>query len=167
LLNKIIEPLRPTALDKLPALKFIEEKYNLKPSNAAILIFLVLLLLSPLLKTHSLLTSIICYLIPAFLSYRALESSDKEDDIRYLNYWILFSIAEMLTPFMRLFFNRFFYMIFRMAITVLLLHPLSDLSLKCYNGFLRPLLLRHEKSIDAEIDNLAQAGKKKVLEGIS
>lgn len=34
-------------------------------------------------------------------------------------------------------------MIFRMAVTLLLLHPLSDLSLKFYNNLLRPFLLKH------------------------
>jgi hypothetical protein len=58
-------------------------------------------------------------------------------------------------------------MIFRMAVTVLLLHPLSDLSLKIYNGFVRPFLLRHEGEIDSELDNLAKKGKKRVLEEIS
>lgn len=72
LLSKFIEPLQLTALDELPALKFIPEKYNIKASQAAILLFILLLLLSPVLSTHSLLTSLVCYLIPAFLSYRAL-----------------------------------------------------------------------------------------------
>lgn len=148
LLNKIVEPLQLSALDRLPALRFVEEKYKVKPSLAAIALFVVLLILSPVLGTHSLLTSIVCYLVPAYLSFLALESTDKEDDIRYLNYWIIFSLAEVFTPFLRFFFNKFFYMIFRMAVTVLLLHPLSDLSLKCYNGVVRPFLLRHEKTID-------------------
>lgn len=148
LLNRIIEPLQLSALDRLPALRFVEEKYKVKPSLAAIVLFVVMLFLSPLLGTHSLLTSLVCYLIPAYLSFLALESTDKEDDIRYLNYWIIFSFAEVCAPFLRLFFNRFFYMIFRMAVTLLLLHPMSDLSLKCYNGFIRPFLLRHEQKID-------------------
>lgn len=123
----------------------------MKPSLAAIGLFVVLLVLSPLLNTHSLITSIICYLIPAYLSFQALESTDKEDDIRYLNYWILFSLAEVFTPFLRLFFNKFFYMIFRIAVTFLLLHPLSNFSVKCYNNFVRPFLLRHEKQIDTKL----------------
>lgn len=148
LLNKIIEPLQLGTLDRLPALRFVEEKYKVKPSLAAIALFALLLLLSPILGMHSLLTSFVCYLIPAYLSFLALESTDKEDDIRYLNYWIIFSLAEVFTPFLRFFFNSFFYMLFRMAVTALLLHPMSDLSLKIYNGFIRPFLLRHEKKID-------------------
>jgi len=58
-------------------------------------------------------------------------------------------------------------MIFRMAVTVLLLHPLSDLSLKCYNGFVRPFLLRHENVIDTKIDEVKKEAKRKVLDEIS
>ena len=57
-------------------------------------------------------------------------------------------------------------MMFRMVITVLLLHPLSDLSLKCYNSFVRPFLLKHEKKIDDQVDDLAKKGKKIVVDGI-
>ena len=79
---------------------------------------------------------------------------------------MLFSLAELFTPLLRLFFNRFFYMVFRMAVTLLLLHPLSDLSLKFYNNLLRPFLLKHEKDIDNEVETMAEAGKKKVLDSI-
>jgi hypothetical protein len=61
----------------LPGLQFVQEKYKLKPSIVAVGLFVLLLLLSPVLGTHSLLTSVVCYLIPAYLSFRALESSDK------------------------------------------------------------------------------------------
>jgi receptor expression-enhancing protein 5/6 len=167
LVNRIIEPLQLEALDRLPALRFVEEKYKLKPSLAAVALFAVLLLLAPLLGTYSLMTSLVCYLVPAYLSFLALESSDKQDDIRYLNYWIIFSLAEVFTPFLRFFLNNFLYMLLRMAVTALLLHPLSDLSLKCYNGLVRPFLRQHEAQIDGEIDRLAKEGKKKVLEEIS
>ncbi len=70
--SKLIEPIIPTALDKLPYLKFIEEKYNYKPSTIAIFVFILLLILSPFLKTHSLLISIVCYLVPGYLSFKAL-----------------------------------------------------------------------------------------------
>jgi len=75
----------------MQSLRFVEEKYQVKPSAVLLITFVVLLMLSPLLNTHGVLISIICYLIPAYLSFVALESTDKEDDIRYLTYWIIFS----------------------------------------------------------------------------
>lgn len=65
------------ALDRMQSLHFIEEKYKVKPSVVLLGVFAALLILSPILKTHALLTSIVCYLIPAYLSFVALESTDK------------------------------------------------------------------------------------------
>jgi hypothetical protein len=79
---------------------------------------------------------------------------------------VLFSLAEVGTPLLRLFFNRFFYMVFRMAVTVVLLHPLSDLALRAYHSLLRPFLLKHEQQIDTGLDDLARNGKKKIIDGI-
>ena len=131
-----------------------------------ILILAFLILLSPFLKTYNLLTSIICYLIPAYLSFIALETTEKEDDIRYLTYWIIFSIVEVSTPLFRLFFNKFIYMIIRISITLVLLHPLSNITSLIYNNFICPLISQNEKTVDSKIDELVQEGKKKVVEGV-
>lgn len=72
LVNKFIQPLQFEALDKMPALKSLEEKYKIKPSSVLLIAFLILLVLSPILNTHNILTSIVCYLIPAYLSFIAL-----------------------------------------------------------------------------------------------
>ena len=135
----------------MQGLAFIEQKYKVKPSVLALGIFIVLLALSPILHTHSLLTSVVCYLVPGYLSFLALESKDKDDDIRYLNYWIIFSATEVFTPLLRIFFSKFFYMLVRIAITIVLLHPLSDLSLKIYNTVVRPFLVKHESTIDENL----------------
>lgn len=150
----------------MPSLKIIEEKFKVKPSVVLLILFVVLILLTPFLKTHSILTSIICYLIPAYLSFIALESIDKQDDIRYLTYWIIFSIVEVSTPFFRLFFNKFIFMIIRISITLILLHPLSNINSLIYNNIIRPFLNQHEKTVDNKIDGLAQEGKKKIVEGV-
>ena len=57
-------------------------------------------------------------------------------------------------------------MLIRIAITVALLHPMSDLSLKIYNKLVRPFLTKHEGTIDEKLDNLAKEGKKRVIEGV-
>jgi receptor expression-enhancing protein 5/6 len=93
-------------------------------------------------------TSIVCYLIPAYLSFLALESTEKEDDIRYLTYWIVFSLGEVSTPLLRLFFNKFTYMAFRVLLTVALLHPQSGLANLIYNQAVRPFLSQNEQRID-------------------
>lgn len=166
-LNKWIEPLKFQALDRMQSLQFVEERYKVKPSVVLLIAFVVMLVLSPLLNTHSLLTSIVCYLIPAYLSFLALESTDKEDDIRFLTYWIIFSIAEVSTPFLKLFFNKFTYMTFRIILTVALLHPDSPLASIIYNKAVKPFLSTHEKTIDQKLDEIREEGKNKLIEGVT
>lgn len=123
----------------------------MKPSVILLIVFVVLLALSPILKTYAILTSIVCYLIPAYLSFIALESTDKEDDIRYLTYWIVFSMGEVTTPLLKLFFNRFTYMAFRIVLTLVLLHPESGLAALIYNKAVKPFLSENEKRIDEKL----------------
>lgn len=165
-LNKFIEPLKFQPLDRMQSLKFIEEKYNIKPSLVLLGLLAAMLLLSPLLHTHAIVTSLVCYLIPAYLSFLALESVEKEDDIRYLTYWIVFSMGEVTTPLLRLFFNKFTYMTFRVLLTVALLHPESGLASLIYNKAVRPFLTENQERIDDKLDDLAQQGKKKIIEGV-
>jgi receptor expression-enhancing protein 5/6 len=144
-INSLLDTLHLSSLDGLPGLTFIQSKYGLRPSLVLVGLLGVLLALSPFFNTYSLLTSIICYLIPAYLSFLALESPDTEDDIRFLIYWIIFSFVEVGQPFVRFFLNSFIYMIFRVLLTIALLHPFSDLSLKIYNKLISPFLKKHEK----------------------
>lgn len=165
-INSILDKLRFNALDGLPGLAFIQTKYGVRPSLVLLGLLAVLFALSPLFNTYSLLASIICYLIPAYLSFLALESPDKDDDTRFLIYWIIFSLVEVGQPFVRFFLSRFIYMIFRIVLTIALLHPISDLSLKIYNKLISPFLKKHEKEIDDEINTLTEEGKKKVINTI-
>lgn len=161
-----MEPLRFQALDRIPQLQIVEEKTKLKPSYLFLIIFALLLLLSPILRTHGIMTSLVCYLVPAYLSFLALESVDKEDDIRYLTYWIVFSLAEVGTPLLRLFFNKFTYMTFRILVTLILLHPQSPAASLIYNKAVRPFLSTHEATIDEKLDELGKKGKQKIVEGV-
>lgn len=75
MIKNVLAPLQLDVLDRMPALKSIEEKYSVKPSIAVVAGFFVLLLISPLLNTYALMTSFVCYLLPAYFSFLALEST--------------------------------------------------------------------------------------------
>ena len=122
-LNKFLEPLNVAALDNLPGLKFIEEKYKLKPSLSLLAISAAMLVLTPILGVYAFTTGIFCFLVPAFLSFLALESKEKADDIKYLTYWVVFSLVEISSPIIGLLFSNFFFMLIRIVLSILLLHP--------------------------------------------
>ena len=153
-LQPFIEPLRLKALDSMPQLNIIEEKTTLKPSYALLVALAALFVLSPVLQSHYLLTSLVCYVAPAYLSFLALESADKEDDIKYLNYWVIFALTEVSTPLLKLLLNKFFYMVFRVVFTLLLLHPKINLSTVIYNSGVRPLMARGREAVDEGLTRL-------------
>jgi len=57
------------------------------------------------------------------------------------------------------------YMTIRVFITIVLLHPLSNVTGTIYNNYVRPFLSQHEQQIDQELDELAKEGKKKLIKG--
>jgi len=124
-----------------------------------LILLAVLLLLSPVIYTHGLLTSIVCYLAPAYLSFLALESIDKEDDIKYLNYWVIFALMEVSVPLLRLFLNKFFYMAFRVLFTLVLLHPMTNLSVVIYNNIVRPFMSKSSEAINDGINKISDAAQ--------
>ena len=107
-----------------------------------------------MLHSHHLVTGIVCYIAPAYLSFLALESIDKEDDIKYLNYWVIFAMTEVSTPLIKLLLNKFFYMIFRVVFTLLLLHPKTNLSVVIYGNFIRPLVAKGQVTVDEGISKI-------------
>jgi receptor expression-enhancing protein 5/6 len=166
-INSLLDKTQLSRLDSLPILHFVKNRWNIRPSLAVLAVCLILFLLSLVLNISPLLTGIVCYLIPAYLSFLALESTEKEDDIKYLTYWIIFSAAEVSTPLARLLLSKFIYMFFRIVLTIVLLHPATNFSVKIYNSFVRPFLAKHEKEIDQQIDDIGKKGKKVILEGVT
>lgn len=53
----------------------------------------------------------------------------------------------------------------RILVTVVLLHPLSNVSTTIYSNFIKPFLYENEKKIDDKLDELAKEGKKKLIDG--
>lgn len=105
-------------------------------------------------------------MVPAYLSFLALESVDKEDDVKYLTYWIIFSIAEVSTPLFKILLSSFVYSYFRIILTLLLLHPLTGFSNKIYYKLVEPFLKKHETTIDQNLSNLAKEGKERIVDGV-
>ena len=79
-------------LDSNESLAFVEEKTKLKPSVIALALILFLGIVIVISEASAFVTGIACFLIPAYFSFLALESLEKEDDKKYLTYWIIFSI---------------------------------------------------------------------------
>lgn len=169
-LDGLIKMAKLDILDKHESLAFIEEKTKIKPSIFALALIVFLLVVIVIAEASAFVIGICCFLIPGYFSFLALESWEKEDDKKYLTYWILFSITEVITPLFALILTPTVLTIIRVLITLALLHPQLNLSVRLYNEFISPVLLKHEKTIDDKLDEITQKGKEKfndvVQEGI-
>ncbi|TPX35084.1 hypothetical protein SmJEL517_g02500 [Synchytrium microbalum] len=104
----------------------------------------------------NLLTNLIGFVYPAYASFKAIESPNKEDDVQWLSYWVVFgllNVLEFFTDFL-LFWVPFYYS-FKTAFVVYLLLPQTNASLAVkgaaflYQKFIRPTLLKEQTHIDA------------------
>ena len=90
--------------------KFAAEKLKTRPRYvvAGGLVACLLLLFVPFVRVF--ITMLITFIYPAYKSFKAVESIDEKDDIRWLTYWIVFGFMhcfeEVLSPL--LFFLPFF-----------------------------------------------------------
>ena len=154
IVESIAQALKLDSLDTNESLAFVEEKTKIKPSVIALSLIVFLTLIIIVAEASALVIGISCFLIPAYFSFLALETLDQDDDKKYLTYWILFSISEVLSPLLSWAFSPTFYTIGRVLIAIGLLHPQLNLSVKLYDAYLAPLLTKHENEIDAKIDEL-------------
>lgn len=118
----------------------MEEKTKLKPSVIALSLIVFLTIVIIVAEASAFVVGVACFLIPAYFSFIALESLDKEDDKKFLTYWIIFSISEVISPIFNWIFTPTFFTIGRVLLTIVLLHPQINLSVKLYESYIAPML---------------------------
>jgi receptor expression-enhancing protein 5/6 len=87
------------------------------------------------------------FVYPAYMSFKALDTPDPQDDIQWLTYWVVFasfSIIEQTFGFITNYIPMYFYL--KIAFFVWLYHPQFKGASVLYSKVLRPLLLPYLKT---------------------
>lgn len=110
----------------------------------------------------SLLCNMIGFVYPAYYSIKALEGKNKDDDTKWLTYWVVYGVFSVAEFFADIFLSWFpFYYMGKCAFLVWCMAPTpSNGSIQIYTRIIRPIFLKHE----SKIDNIAKDLKGKATE---
>lgn len=105
-----------------------------------------------------LLSNLIGFLYPAYASIKAVESARKDDDTKWLTYWVVFSFitliefpAEIILQWIP------FYSLIKTGFFVWCFIPIQNNgSVVVYNKFIRPYFLKHQGDIDQAVNDLSK-----------
>jgi len=111
------------------------------------------------------LAAFIGFVYPAYCSIKAIESIDKDDDTKWLTYWVVYATFCLLEFFTDIFlFWIPLYQFLKVIFFIFCMAPTSwNGSLLIYHRLIKPFALKHQSRIDAAIskggDFLHEAGK--------
>ncbi|XP_066259504.1 receptor expression-enhancing protein 5 isoform X2 [Euwallacea similis] len=98
------------------------------------------------------------FLYPAYMSVHAIESHKKDDDTKWLTYWVVFALFSVVEYFADLIVGWFpLYWLTKCVFMVWLMIP-SDFngSLAIYNKIVRPYFLKHHNTIDETLNKVKE-----------
>ncbi|KAK3828354.1 MAG: TB2/DP1, HVA22 family-domain-containing protein [Benniella sp.] len=102
-----------------------------------------------------LLSNLLGWVYPAYRSFKALETPEKEDDKQWLTYWTVYGFVAILESFTDVLLYWFpFYFFLKTVFFLWLMVPSFNGAITVYNRLLRPFLLQHKGNIDSSYQNL-------------
>ncbi|KAA0183961.1 hypothetical protein HAZT_HAZT009844 [Hyalella azteca] len=101
-----------------------------------------------------LICNLIAFVYPAYRSIKALETNVKEDDTRWLTYWVVFAVFSIVEFFSDILLSWMpFYWLAKCLFLVWCYVPTSyNGSDMIYQRIIRPVFLKHQTTIDATVD---------------
>jgi len=104
----------------------------------------------------SLLCNVVCFVYPAYKSFKAVESPQGDDDTQWLTYWIVYSTFNILEYFTDLIlFWIPFYSLLKCLFLVWCMWPIPNNGASLvYSKVLRPWLLKNESKIDERLSKV-------------
>ncbi|XP_050421954.1 receptor expression-enhancing protein 5-like [Adelges cooleyi] len=105
-----------------------------------------------------LLSNVISFLYPAYASIKAVESPSKDDDTKWLTYWVVFSFSTIIEFPAQVVLNWIpFYSLIKTIFFVWCYIPIhNNGSVVVYNKFIRPYFLQHQDDIDQAVNNISK-----------
>lgn len=117
----------------------------MKPSAVIIALLVFLLIVTLISNATSIVIAVGCCCVPAYLTFTVIESQEWDAIKKYLVYWIIYAILEVIGPILAFIMPATLYVIVRIGIAVAIIHPESSIGLKIYDDLIGPFLEKHER----------------------
>jgi len=123
-------------------LKILEEKFDIPKAFFFTLAAIILPVFIYVVGGEKLISDLVGFLYPAYMSFKAIDSVDNADNEQWLTYWVvfsLFSITESTLSFLSDFIPFYFYI--KIGFFLWLYHPKFMGAQMVYNDGIKPVLL--------------------------
>lgn len=110
----------------------------------------------------SLIVTCMGFAYPAYQSVKAVESPQKDDDTQWLIYWVVFGVFNIVEFFSDILLSWFpLYFLVKLILLGWCMAPFSwNGSEIIYHRFIKPFVLKHQKTIDEAVDKVSDEASK-------
>ena len=106
-------------------------------------------------------TCLVGVLCPTYLSLKALESPEENDDKHFLTYWVVYGLFTVFDLFTSFLINKIpFYYTFKLAFLIWMFMPNFKGSIYIYNLVIGPLFKKYEGKFDKGVEKILKKGEK-------
>ncbi len=146
-MNKMLQQFTRFGLDSYtqhPMIQRIAEKTRIGPQYLLLAVIALFAFHSLIPIIGSLITTMIIFLLPAFETYRTIESGDRGNDRRMLTYWTVFGLFYVFEEIFKLPLSLVpFYGALRFVFLMAMYLPHLNLADRIYVGYVRPFFERY------------------------
>ena len=136
--------------DEIPFIKQLSEKTKVPSSQLVIGIIVSLLVFVVFGFGASLIVQVVGILYPAYMSFKAIESPEDDDDKLWLTYWAVFALYNFADRFVDyIFFWVPCYQAVKLIVLIYMFFPTTRGAIVFYNYFVRQFFLAWEAKIDS------------------